>query len=182
MKGKNSGINIPNALTVLRLLLIGVFVHVFFNQQISYNMHLAFGIFILAGITDLLDGYIARRFDLVTKWGKLMDPLADKLMLLTVLTCLTITGIIPGFVIIIVALKELLMILGAVFLYQNRRTVVQSNFYGKAATVSFYLAVTLLMFNIPYARLVLTAAVLAALLAFVQYTRQHFENKSQARD
>ena len=70
-----------------------------------------------------------------------------------------------------------LMILGAAFLYKNRHTVVQANYYGKVATVLFYLAITAIVFNIPYARPILAVAVLSTILAFAQYTKQHFSSK-----
>lgn len=170
--------NVPNALTTLRFFLIVVFVYVFYNPNIQNNLAWATGIFILAGFTDLLDGFIARRCNMVTKWGKLMDPLADKAMLITVLICLYDMKIIPIAVIIIVVLKELLMVLGAAFLYKNRKVVVQANYYGKAATVAFYLAVVALVFDIPHSEVILAIAVLATLLALVQYGVIQFKSEN----
>ena len=74
--------NIPNALTLFRFLLVGVFPYLYFHQGLAYNKVWAFAVFLLAGATDVLDGFIARRCNLITKWGKLMDPLADKLMMI----------------------------------------------------------------------------------------------------
>ena len=83
--------NIPNALTLFRFILIGVFPYLYFMEGQVNNKVWAFAVFLLAGVTDVLDGFIARRCNLITKWGKLMDPLADKLMLITVLSvCLLI--------------------------------------------------------------------------------------------
>jgi len=169
--------NVPNALTLARFFLIGLYPFIYFSEGISYNKVWAFAVFILAGLTDVLDGFIARRFNLVTKWGKLMDPLADKLMLITVLVCLFIDGVVPLWVILIIALKELLMIFGAAFLYKNRHVVVQSNFYGKLATVLFYIAITALVFKIPYAAHILFIAVISTILAFIQYTVLNFRKK-----
>ena len=87
--------NLPNALTLFRFVLIGIFPYLYFLEGLENNKVWAFAVFILAGITDVLDGFIARRFNLITKWGKLMDPLADKLMLITVLICLFIEEVIP---------------------------------------------------------------------------------------
>lgn len=169
--------NIPNALTLIRFLLIGLFVYLFFNDSLEYNTLWSFLVFIIAGATDILDGFIARRYNLITKWGKLMDPLADKSMLLTVLICLYIEGTVPLWIILIIGLKELLMIGGAAFLYRNRNVVVQANFYGKLATVLFYFAITALTFDIPYAGFVLFIAVLSTILAFLQYARINFKRK-----
>ena len=161
--------NIPNILTTIRFCLVGVFIYVFNNSAIENNLKWGIIIFIIAGITDILDGYIARKYDMITKWGKLMDPLADKLMLIVVLISLYTLEIVPLLVIIVVLAKELLMVLGAIFLYKNRKTVVQSNFFGKAASAAFYVAIIALVFNIPYAYYMLGAAVSLTLFALIQY-------------
>lgn len=169
--------NIPNILTMIRFGLIGVFIYVFYHPAIQSNLQWAIFIFLLAGITDILDGYIARKYSMITKWGKLMDPLADKLMLITVLTCLYTRNIVPGIVIIIVLVKELLMIFGATFLYKNRKVVVQANFYGKAATAAFYIAIIALTFDFPYAGILLGTAICSTLLALFQYASRNFKRK-----
>jgi cardiolipin synthase len=169
--------NVPNALTLIRFLLVGLYAYLFFNEGIAYNEIWAFVVFLLAGLTDVLDGFIARRYNLVTKWGKLMDPLADKLMLITVLVCLFMEGFVSLWVILIIVLKELLMIFGAAFLYKNRKVVVQANFYGKLATVLFYIAITALVFDFRYSAYILSVAVLSTILAFMQYAVLNFKGK-----
>lgn len=162
-------LNIPNILTSIRFCLVGVFIYVFKNPAIDNNLKWGIIVFIIAGITDVLDGYIARKYDMVTKWGKLMDPLADKVMLIVVLISLYTVDIVPLTVIIVVLAKELLMVLGALFLYKNRQTVVQANFFGKAASAAFYVAIIALVFKIPYAYYMLAAAVFLTLFALIQY-------------
>ncbi len=175
--------NLPNALTIARFFMVGVFPYLYFNDGIANNKAWAFAVFILAGVTDVLDGWIARRYNLITKWGKLMDPLADKLMLLMVLVCLAIDEVIPYWVIIIIAVKELTMILGAIFLLKEREVVVQANIYGKLATVMFYFAVTALIFEFPYARYMLFAALISTILALIQYAVLNFKvNKDVAKE
>ena len=98
--------NIPNMLTLFRLFLIPVFILVFFSNMAN-SLMAAVGIFLLAGLTDVLDGYIARKYNLITKWGIVMDPLSDKLMLLTVLSCLVITSYAPVWILMVVAAKEI---------------------------------------------------------------------------
>jgi len=161
--------NIANILTTIRFCLVGVYIYVFNNPAIENNLEWGIIIFIVAGITDILDGYFARKYDMVTKWGKLMDPLADKLMLIVVLISLYSLEIVPLIVIVIVLGKELLMVLGALFLYKNRKTVVQSNIFGKAASVAFYVAIIALVFDIPHAYFILGAAVFLTLFALIQY-------------
>ncbi len=167
--------NIPNALTLFRFILIGVFPYLYFMEGQVNNKVWAFAVFLLAGVTDVLDGFIARRCNLITKWGKLMDPLADKLMLITVLVCLFIDKVIPLWAILIIVLKELLMILGAAFLYRQRKVVVQANFYGKLATFLFYVAVTALIFRLPYANYIFGIAILSTIMALFKYTALNFK-------
>lgn len=102
-------------------------------------------IFLLAGATDLLDGYIARKYNLITQIGTLMDPLADKLMIITVLVCFALKAYIPFWIAAIVIIKEAAMILGSIHLYYSKHNIViPANHFGKAATAAFYLAVILI--------------------------------------
>lgn len=141
--------NIPNALTIIRFLLIPLIMHSVFKG----NYLLAFVLFTLSGITDIADGFIARKFNLISNFGKLMDPLADKLTQLSMLTILVIKGMIPIWILVIVAVKEIVMVCGASFLY-GKDVVVYSRWYGKLATVLFYLAIVssllLTQFDAPY--------------------------------
>ena len=128
--------HIPNALTIVRFLLIPFILFYIFTG----NYILAFIFFTISGITDVVDGFIARKFNLISNFGKLMDPLADKLTQIATLTSLVIMDIIPTWILIIVLAKEFIMIVGASFLY-GKDVVVYSRWYGKAATVLFYLAI-----------------------------------------
>ena len=161
--------HIPNILTAVRFLLAPLFVFVFFSSNENY-LRLSAYVFVLAGITDVLDGYIARRFNLITKWGQAMDPLADKIMQLTVLICLTINRIIPIWVIIIVGIKEALMIIGGVVLYTRRdHVVIPARNYGKISTILFYMAVLFISFGIPFGIHLLFLAIIVTLYAFTRY-------------
>lgn len=128
--------HVPNALTILRILLIPLIVFYIFTG----NYILAFVIFTISGLTDIIDGFLARKFNLISNFGKLMDPLADKLTQIATLTSLVITDIIPIWILIIVLFKEFIMIVGASFLY-GKDVVVYSKWYGKLATVLFYIAI-----------------------------------------
>ena len=130
--------HIPNILTIIRLLLIPVIVAFIFTG----NYILAFVFFTISGITDIADGFIARKFNLVSNFGKLMDPLADKLTQIATLASLVFTNIIPIWILLIVFLKEFIMICGASFLY-GKDVVVYSRWYGKLATVLFYIAIVI---------------------------------------
>ena len=128
--------HIPNALTIVRFLLIPFILFYIFTG----NYILAFIFFTISGITDVVDGFIARKFNLISNFGKLMDPLADKATQIATLASLVIIEIIPVWILIIVLAKEFIMIVGTSFLY-GKDVVVYSRWYGKAATVLFYLAI-----------------------------------------
>jgi cardiolipin synthase len=128
--------HLPNGLTIIRFLIIPFIVlNIFMGNYI-----LAFLFFTISGITDIADGFLARKFNLVSNFGKLMDPLADKLTQISTLASLVLTDIIPIWILLIVLLKEFIMICGASFLY-GKDVVVYSRWYGKLATVLFYLAI-----------------------------------------
>ena len=129
---------IPNALTIVRFLLIPFIVIACAQGQYI----LAIVILTISGLTDVLDGTIARKFNLISDFGKLMDPLADKATQVSLLTTLCIKGMIPLWILVIVILKEFFMVSGASFLY-GKELVVSSKWYGKLATVLFYLAMVL---------------------------------------
>lgn len=128
--------HIPNILTIIRFLLIPIII----TSMLAENYLLAFIIFTLSAITDVADGFIARKFNVISNFGKLMDPLADKLTQISVLTTLTLQHIIPVSILVIVLLKESIMVCGASFLY-GKDIVVYSRWYGKLATVLLYLAI-----------------------------------------
>jgi len=133
--------NIPNILTVLRFVLIpGIITSIVKEKYI-----LAFIILTISGLTDVLDGYIARKYNFITDFGKLIDPLADKTTQISILATLTIVNIIPIWILIIMLIKEFAMISGASFLY-GKDLVVSSKWYGKLATVLFYVAIVVSLF------------------------------------
>lgn len=133
--------HVPNILTMIRFLLIPIII--IFAIQDNYIATII--VLTLSGLTDILDGYIARRFNLISDFGKLMDPLADKATQITILAVLTIQEIIPFWILVIVLLKEFAMIAGASFLY-GKELVVSSKWYGKLATVLFYIAIVCSLF------------------------------------
>jgi len=129
--------NIPNVLTTLRLLIVPFLGYFMYTEKYIISIIL----FALGGFTDILDGYIARKYNMMTKWGKVFDPLADKSMQITALALLVVHHFIPIIVLIIVVSKEALMIMGGILLYRKGKTVIGANWYGKLATVFFYFAI-----------------------------------------
>ena len=138
---------IPNVLTMIRIVLIPVFVAVFFSTPKEQDRIAALIIFAAASITDMFDGMLARKLNQITDFGKLFDPLADKVMVITALICQAVYGVFPWIAIIIVAVKELIMLLGGLFML-SRDVVVYSNYVGKTAQV-FFIASLLLSFFHP---------------------------------
>ena len=128
--------HVPNALTIARFILIPFIILSLVND----NYILTFIFLTLSALTDVLDGYIARKFDLIINFGKRIDPLADKTTQIAILTTLALKGFIPIWIIVIIFLKEFAMIAGASFLY-GKELVVSSRWYGKLATVLFYVAI-----------------------------------------
>lgn len=159
--------NIPNLLTLFRIILIPIFILVFFSETPN-SLLKSILIFLLAGFTDFLDGYIARKYKIITKAGIVLDPLADKLMLITVLSCLLIKGYIPAWVLIVIAAKEIFMILCGVFLYK-KNIVIPSNIFGKLSTVFFYISIFVLAFSHKIGIYLLYFSVASAIVAFFNY-------------
>ena len=129
-KRKENIWNVPNFLTMLRMALIPVYWFFMLRDQ----LYAALAVFIIASLTDLADGFIARKYNLITDFGKLMDPLADKLMSVSVMLSLAIKGIVPWAVLLILLCKEATMIIGGAILYRNH-VVVYSIWIVKLAQV-----------------------------------------------
>jgi CDP-diacylglycerol--glycerol-3-phosphate 3-phosphatidyltransferase len=157
---------------MLRLALIPVFVLLH-----AMNLEkLALLTFCVASFTDWLDGHIARKYNLITDFGKLMDPLADKLMVCTALIMQGINGTFPVIAIIIVVIKELVMIYGSSYMLAHD-VVVYANLWGKLAQCSFILALVLSFWHVDFAamnfpidRVCRWIAVVIAVIALVDYT------------
>ena len=129
--------NIPNILTIIRFILIPFI----YMSVLTEHFFTALIIFTISALTDILDGYIARKYNYITDIGKLIDPLADKLTQVALLGALTILGILPWWILAIVFVKECVMVISASVLYSKKDVVVYSKWYGKLATSLFYLAI-----------------------------------------
>ena len=116
--------------------MVPVFIYLFFEYY--ERIYLSLIIFLLAGLTDITDGYLARRNNWITNLGKLLDPLADKLMECAVLVCFAVKGIIPWQLAAVFMLKELFMVCGALVVLKKIKVTVRSKWYGKATTSVFY--------------------------------------------
>lgn len=136
--------NLPNKLTILRIILVPFFVAILLGQPFGgASDWVALGIFVVASLTDLLDGQIARRCNMITDFGKFMDPLADKILTCSGMICLTALGRMPAWVVCIIVAREF-AISGFRLVAAEKGTVIAASWWGKFKTV-FQMAMILLM-------------------------------------
>ncbi|SEN63366.1 CDP-alcohol phosphatidyltransferase family protein [Paenibacillus sp. OV219] len=143
--------NLPNLLTMLRFALVPVYIAVFASDT-SGHMKWAFLVIVIAGLTDILDGYLARKYGQVTMVGSMLDPLADKTMMITVILSLLITGHIPWSAGAAIFIRDAGMIVGSAFFHFRGKKTVPANWMGKLTTILYYLAILFIFFEMPFAR------------------------------
>lgn len=137
-------LNLPNKLTILRVILIPFFAMFLLTGMAGiYSDYIALVIFCVASLTDMLDGMIARKYNLITNFGKFMDPLADKLLVCTALICLLDLGRIPAWVVIIIIAREFI-ISGFRLVASDKGVVIAAGYIGKVKTV-FQMAMIIMM-------------------------------------
>ena len=141
--------NLPNKLTLFRVVLIPFFVFFLLAPYFEgYGNYIAVAIFIVASITDFLDGKIARKYNLVTNFGKFMDPLADKLLVCSALICLIQQELLTAWVVIIIIAREFI-ISGFRLVASDNGVVIAASYWGKFKTAFQLLTVIVLILNIP---------------------------------
>ena len=160
-RGKHPNLNVPNALTVFRLVLIPPILYSF-DGRFPYHQLVAFALFVVASISDSLDGRIARRYARVTTVGKFLDPLADKILILAVLALLVQDALLPAWVVVVIVGRELL-ITGLRTIGAAQGLIIAATPFGKTKTISQMLAVGLLMLERPYPALAGIAGVAVGL-------------------
>ena len=151
--------NLPNKLTVFRMILIVPFVLLLlgsyhqwawftaiFGGILTYADYIALAIFIIASLTDLIDGKIARKYNLVTNFGKFMDPLADKLLVCSAMICLVEMGRIPAWIVIVIISREFI-ISGFRLVASDNGVVIGASYWGKFKTTSQMLMIIMLILN-----------------------------------
>lgn len=172
--------NLPNKLTVMRVILIPFFVAVLlYDNGSSQTMRIVANvIFIVASLTDLFDGKIARKYNLVTNFGKFMDPLADKLLVCSALICLIQLGQLPAWVVIIIISREFI-ISGFRLVAADNGIVIAASYWGKFKTTFQMIAVILMIFNIPalatVTMIMLVIAVVLTVISLVDYVAKNIE-------
>ena len=141
--------NLPNKLTLFRVILIPFFVFFLLTPFFpEYGNYIALVIFIIASLTDLADGKIARRYNLVTNFGKFMDPLADKLLVSAALICLVATGKLAAWIVVIIISREFI-ISGFRLIALDNGIVIAAGYWGKFKTTFQMLMVIVLILDLP---------------------------------
>ena len=163
--------HLPNILSCFRICLVPVFVVVYFSFEDTKTY--AVLIYFLAALTDVFDGVIARRCNLITNLGKLLDPLGDKLMTFAVLICIMIDSVIPLWSVLVFVIKEILMGFGGLIIHKKAKLEIPpSNYMGKLSTVVFFVVcVVLMLFRIPQniATIMISVAIGFMLMALGSY-------------
>ena len=156
--------NLPNKLTVLRVIMIPFFVIALMLEGGNNQMYryIAAAIFVIASFTDFLDGNIARKYGLVTNFGKFMDPLADKLLVCSALICLIELGQLPAWMVLIIISREFI-ISGFRLVASDNGVVIAASYWGKWKTVFQMVSVILLIINIEALAMITNIALWIAL-------------------
>lgn len=161
-------LNLPNKLTLLRVIMIPFFIVMLLMNDGETTMfrYIAAGIFIVASLTDWLDGAIARKYNLVTNFGKFMDPLADKLLVCSALICLVALEQFPVWMVIVIVSREFI-ISGFRLVAAEQGLVIAASYWGKFKTVTQMIAIILMILNISALYMVTTIVMWAALILTV---------------
>ena len=175
--------NLPNKLTIFRVILIIPFVIIMLSNFIGdASKWVALAIFIIASLTDLLDGKIARKYNLITNFGKFMDPLADKLLVSAAMICLVEIGKIPSWIVIVIISREFI-ISGFRLIASDNGVVIAASYWGKFKTVFQMVMVVLMIADISQIQLLTTVIMWVALvLTVISLIDYLIKNKDVMKD
>lgn len=164
--------NIANKLTVFRVILVPFFVVFMLTDFTAYNRWIAFGIFVIATITDKLDGTIAHKYNMVTNFGKFMDPIADKLLVCSALICLTAIGEVPAWVTIVIIGREF-AISGIRLIAADNNVAIAATWWGKSKTIAQMAMIIIILMNVSalhiLGQIVMYVSVALTVISLVDY-------------
>ncbi len=164
--------NIANKLTVFRVVLVPFFVLFLLTDFTPYNRWIAFAIFCIATITDKLDGTIARKYNMITDFGKFMDPIADKLLVSSALICLSSLGEMPAWIVIVIIAREF-AISGIRLLAADNGVTIAATWWGKSKTIAQMAMIIIMLMNIPalhiLSQVVMYISLILTLISMVDY-------------
>ena len=173
--------NLPNKLTIFRIILIPFFVFFLLAPYFEgYGNYIAVAIFIVASITDFLDGKIARKYNLVTNFGKFMDPLADKLLVCSAMIALVDLGKIAGWIVIVIIAREFI-ISGFRLIASDNGVVIAASYWGKFKTTFQMIMIILLILDLPFVymnivnNIVVYVALILTVISLVDYIFKNYK-------
>jgi len=174
--------NLPNKLTILRILLTPVFVFFMLTNFVPYTYWIAEAVFIIASLTDMADGKIARKHNLITNFGKFMDPLADKVLTGSAFICLVELGRIPAWIVIIIIAREY-VISGFRLIASDNGIVIAASYWGKFKTTFQMFAIILLILNLGETypmihileQILIYAALILTIVSMVDYIAKNID-------
>lgn len=176
--------NLPNKITMLRVCMIPIFLVFMLVPAISGGRYIAAAIFIVAALSDLLDGYLARKHNLVTNFGKFMDPLADKLLVSSALICLVELRQLPAWIVIVIIAREFI-ISGFRLIASDNGVVIAASWWGKIKTVVQMVMSIMLIINLDYSLINILeqiAVYLAAILTIISLIDYMIKNKNVLKE
>ena len=159
---------LPNILTVIRIILVPLFIYVFLSK-IKYHREIAGHIFVMSSITDFLDGYIARKYKSETEVGKLLDPIADKLLVISSLILLVIEGDISIWILGILFLRECILIFGSGLIIKKKYKIIKPSIMGKISTLTMFIGISLILYKISYGKTFLILGVILSVISGIDY-------------
>ena len=173
---------VPNIISIIRILLVPVFCILYFTPGLKWA---AFAVLVVSGVSDVLDGLIARKFNMVSRIGKVLDPVADKLFQLSTVICITIDKVVGWWLLALIIAKDLFMLIGGLIFYHKTHAIIASKWYGKLTSVlmfsTFVMAFFLPLIGIENPAKIIIISVFAAvtmvfsIISVVSYTRSAVE-------
>lgn len=177
--------SIPNCLSYLRLAILPFFIYIYINATNEVDYIIASTLILISGLTDFADGYIARRFNMITQLGKALDPFADKCTQVAVAFCLMFRFpfAIPLFIILI--LKDGFLAVSSYYMYRKGLRLNGARWYGKVATAVFYVSMVIIVLwtNIPinYANILILISMIFMMIAFICYVNIYWDMYKKRR-
>jgi CDP-diacylglycerol--glycerol-3-phosphate 3-phosphatidyltransferase len=171
----NKVFNVSNSLSFLRLLLV-IPAWIAFSNFDQTSRYIVAGIGIFAAITDILDGYLARKLNEITEFGKIIDPLADKVLVVFVVLNLFLIGDIPEYYFYLIVARDFLILIGGLIVSKKLGKVLPSDYIGKAAVLAISFTLLMILLNIdkqsfPYL-ILYYSSILLIFISFINYVKK----------
>lgn len=179
---KKEIMTIPNMLSLFRLVLIPVYVVIYLNATEPVHYYIAGGILAVSCLTDLIDGQIARRFNMISTVGKVLDPFADKLTQFTLAVCLAVQYPIVWAMVILIFVKEIFQLIAGIVVFRRGRMLKGALIAGKVCTTVLFVSLIVMVLTPPLylsntvVSIVTAVDVVFLLISFVSYARAYYKH------